>query len=100
MKFTPAGIEQLDRMLNKMERYFAFKYEVSKESIAFVIKGRGIHVLVNGKMKESIMPQGLEGLGIREETGELKGPPRSLLSTGDPNSNIKATSLDKTSDHV
>lgn len=71
MKFTPANIENLASCFDKMQRYFAFKYEVKKDKIAFVIKGHGIHVMVDGNMKESLTVQALRNLAINDETGEL-----------------------------
>lgn len=71
MKFSPNNIQNLASSFDKMQRYFAFKYEVKKEHIAFVIKGHGIHVMVNGNMKESLTVQALRNLAINDETGEL-----------------------------
>jgi hypothetical protein len=77
MKFTEPGIKAMEIMLDKMQRYYAFAYEVPKESVAFVIKGQNIHVMIDGRMKESIIPKYLSYLGIHEETGEIirRSPP-------------------------
>lgn len=72
MKFTKPGIEHLEQMVEKIERYYAYKYDVPKEMIVLLIKGRTINVLVDGIMKESTVPKSLAVLGICEKTGELK----------------------------
>lgn len=51
MKFYATNIQNLASMLNKMQRYYAFKYEVPLNDIAFVIKGLNINIMVDGKLK-------------------------------------------------
>jgi hypothetical protein len=72
MKFTPKDSIELEIMLNKLGRYFAYKYEVEKSVVAFVMKGKGIYVMVGGQLKESIIPRELINLRIYEEAGVIK----------------------------
>jgi hypothetical protein len=72
MKFTKPNVENLASCLDKMQRFFAYKYEVPKADIAFVIKGHTLNVMVDGKLKETILPSGLLICAIDEETGQIK----------------------------
>lgn len=72
MKFTICNIDNLTKNLEKIERLFAYKYEVSKEAIALIIKGKNIHVLVDGKCIESFRPEQLLTNGIDENTLMIK----------------------------
>jgi len=72
MKFYLTNIQNLASCLDKMQRFFAYKYEVPKADIAFVIKGHTINIMVDGKLKETILPSGLLICGIDEETGQIK----------------------------
>ena len=66
MKFTLSNIENFKSNVDKIERYFAYKYEVSKDEVALIIKGKNIHVLIDGKLMESIRPDQLLSFGIDE----------------------------------
>lgn len=72
MKFYKTNIDNLVQMLDKMQRYYAYKYEMPKGDIAFVIKGQVINVMVQGKLTESVLPSTLIHLFIDEETGSVK----------------------------
>lgn len=72
MKFTTSNIENMISVMTKTERYFAYKYQVEKENVALIIKGKAIHVLIDGKVKESITPKHLLVLGIDEQNLSVK----------------------------
>ena len=69
MKFSKQNIENLAGCLTKMERFFAFKYEIPRSDVGFVIKGNSINVMIEGKLRETIIPKGLEHCSLNEETG-------------------------------
>lgn len=71
MYFTKQNIENLASSLDKMQRFFAYKYEVPKADIAFIIKGQAINVLVDGKLKETLIPATLAICGVDEETSTI-----------------------------
>jgi len=71
MKFTPTNIENLAIVLDKMQRFFAYKYEISKEEVAFVIKGHSINIMIEGKLRETIIPKCLDNFYMKETTGEI-----------------------------
>lgn len=71
MKFTICNIDNLTANIEKIERYYAFKYEAPKQSIALIIRGKIIHILVYGKIKESITPDQLLLIGIDEDKLEI-----------------------------
>jgi hypothetical protein len=72
VRFTIGNIDNLKANISKIERLYAYKYECPKDSIALIIKGKNIHVLVDGKVQESIRPEQLLLVGLNEETLEIQ----------------------------
>lgn len=66
MRFTKSNIERLTESLIKLERFYAYKFLVPKQDVAFVIKNRIIYVMVEGHLKESITIKALENNVIDE----------------------------------
>jgi hypothetical protein len=76
MKFREPSVHIFAAIIEKIERYYAYKYQVPKSDVSLLIKNKIIHILISGKVKESILPALLLTLAIREEDGYLKGPKR------------------------
>lgn len=72
MQFRKREIEYLKNGYEKLERLFAFKYEVAKSDVALVIRSYAIHVLVNGKFKETISFKQLKNCTIEEKSGMVR----------------------------
>ena len=69
MRFRRREIEYLKNGYKKLERLYAFKYEVAKSYVALVIRNYAIHVLVNARLKDTISFKQLKVCTIEEKTG-------------------------------
>ncbi len=72
MRFTKTNIAGLISQLEKLERYYAYKYEVAKADVAIIVNCGHLHILISGKAKEKIHPSTIESLFIDEKTGSTK----------------------------
>lgn len=55
--------------LGKIQRYFCYKYEISKEDLGLVIRSNNVHVLIQGKSVETCTLQSIHSFQIIEKTG-------------------------------
>lgn len=68
MQFRPHQIKYFIETMAKLERYFAYKYEVEKHLVGFVLRGQSVHVMISGKLTESLTPMQFSKLKIDEQT--------------------------------
>lgn len=46
-------MDSFDTVMDKLTKIFAFKYEVMTKDVSFIIRGKAVHILVDGKVKQS-----------------------------------------------
>lgn len=71
MRFNTQEIEYLNNGYEKLERLFAYKYEVAKSDVALILRNAALHILIDGRLKETITFRQLARFAIEEKTGKV-----------------------------
>ena len=71
MRITTKEVETFKTVTDKLTRIFAFKYQVMTKDISFIFKGKVLHVLIEGKIKQSFSNGTLHAFCLSETTLEV-----------------------------
>lgn len=73
MKITMNQVSETKDTLSKIQRAYAYKYEVSTHLVSIMWHNKILHVLINGKLKERVSENVIGLISINESTGKVRG---------------------------
>lgn len=69
MKISDKQTENFSDVIAKLDRYFAYKYKVMTKEVTLMTMNKRLHVLISGKLKESVHLKEIKEFRINETDG-------------------------------
>lgn len=73
MKYTKEQAQVIQSAFLKIQRVYAYKYEVPKSEVSILFNGTTFHIMVGGKLKESVKIHTVREIDINESNGKTRG---------------------------
>lgn len=73
MKYKKEEAQAIQSAFLKIQRVYAYKYEVPKSDVSILFNESTFHIMVNGKLKESVTMNTIREIDINESNGKTRG---------------------------